>query len=448
MATLDRLRAREIYDSGGRPTLEVEAVTEAGFRGRFTVSSGGSVGQHEACELRDCEPERHGGRGVRKAVALVAAEVAPALRGFDLDDQRGLDAALIALDGTADRSRLGANTLLAVSIAAARAAAKEGHAPPYVHLHQLWQGHLGGDASARPTLPLPMAHMISGVTRVRRTLDFQDILMIPVGARDLSEAVAMVVAVYHTLGSILHHRGHPSHLVCAHGGYGPHLHSNAQAVDHLLEAVIGAGMEVGRDVAVAIDVAATHVLDVASGTYSLTFGGDPHDPAAMIAMLEHWTRQYPIISIEDGLGDDDWAGWTALTARLGSTTQIAGDDLFASRADRIGLGQTHQAATAVVIKPGQVGTLTETFEALAVARRHGKQAIIAARAGETEDTTIADLAVATSAGQIKIGGVSRSERMVKYNRLLRIEEELGINPRFAGRAALAPCVCQPGAGSI
>ena len=448
MAILDQLHAREIYDSGGRPTLEVEVTTEAGVRGRFTVASGGSVGQHEACELRDGEPKRHNGRGVRKAVELVALEIAPKLRGFNLDDQRGLDSALIALDGTADRSRLGANTLLAVSVASARAAARGAGAPLHTHLHHLWQRHLGGDAAARPTLPLPMAHMISGTTRGGRTLDFQDVLMIPVGARDLSEAVAMVIAVYHSLGAILHRRGHPAHLACPHGGYGPQLHSNAQAVDHLLEAVIDAGMEVGRDVAVAIDVAATHVLDVASGIYSLTLGGDAHDQAAMIAMLEHWTRQYPIVSIEDGLGDDDWAGWTALTARLGPTTQIAGDDLFASRADRIGLGQEHQAATAVVIKPGQVGTLTETFEALATARRLGKQAIIAARAGETEDTTIADLAVATGAGQIKIGGVSRSERMVKYNRLLRIEEELGINPRFAGRAALAPCVCRPIAGEI
>ena len=401
------------------------------------------MGQHEARELRDGEPERHGGRGVRKAVGLVATEIFPALRGFDLNDQQGLDAALIALDGTIDRGRLGANTSLAVSLASARAAAREANAPLHTYLHQLWQRHLNGGTSTRPTLPLPMAHMISGVTRVGRILDFQDILMIPVGARDFSEAVTMVVAVYHALGTILHRSGHPSHLSCPHGGYGPQLRSNAQAVNHLLEAVIDAGMEVGRDVAVALDVAATHVLDVASGTYSLAVGGDAHDQAAMIAMLEHWTRQYPIVSIEDGLGDDDWAGWTALTARLGPTTQIAGDDLFASRADRIGLGEEHQAATAVVIKPGQVGTLSETFEAMAMARRHGKRAIIAARAGETEDTTIADLAVATGAGQIKIGGVSRSERMVKYNRLLQIEQELGINPRYAGRSILTRCLCRP-----
>ena len=364
------------------------------------------MGRHEARELRDGEANRHKGLGVRKAVALVTTEITPSLRGHDLDDQEGLDTALIALDGTTDRSRLGANTLLAVSIATARAAAKSARVPLYVHLHQIWQRHLGGDESALPSLPLPMAHMISGTARVGRTLDFQDVMMIPVGARDLSEAMAMMIAVFHALGEILHKHGHPSHLVCTHGGYGPQLRSSAHAVDHLLEAVIHAGMEIARDVAVAIDVAATHVLDVSSGFYSLPLGGEAHDPSAMIAMLEHWTRQYPIVSIEDGLGDDDWAGWSALTTRLGPTTQLAGDDLFASRADRIGLGQEHGAANAVVIKPGQVGTLTETFQALALARSHGKRTIIAARAGETEDTTIADLAVATGAGQVKIGGIA------------------------------------------
>ncbi len=439
MTTLNQLTAREVFDSVGHPTLEVEVETASGARGRATVASGGSVGQHEARELRDSDPRRHGGRGVRKAVALVAQEIAPAIRGFDLDDQQRLDAALIALDGMADRSRLGANTLLAVSVAAARAAARESQTPLHAHFHKLWQRHLPGDQASPPTLPLPMAHMISGTARIGRTLDFQDVLMIPVGARDFGEAMDMVVAVYHALGMILDKNGHASHLVCAHGGYGPHLHSNAQAVDHLLEAVILAGLVIGRDVAVAIDVAATHVYNTDSQTYHLSIGRETHDPAAMIDMLEHWTRQYPIVSIEDGLGDDDWAGWTELTARLGPTVQIAGDDLFASRTDRIGMGHTHGAATAVVIKPGQVGTLTETFAALAAARQHGRRAIIAARARETEDTTIADLAVATSAGQIKIGGVTRSERLAKYNRLLRISEELGINPRYAGRETLSRC---------
>ena len=444
MSTLELLVAREVLDSRGQPTLEVEVTTRSGGRGRSASASGGSVGRHETRELRDLERGRHSGRGVRRAVALVAAEVVPALRDVDLDDQEAVDVALIALDGTGDRSRLGANTLLAVSVAAAQAAAADQGAPLHVHLNRLWRRHLPADAAAEPTLPLPMAHMISGAAVGGRTLDFQDILMIPVGARDFAEAVAMIVDVYHALGAILHKHGHPAHLVCPHGGFGPKLRSDARAVDHLLEAVIDAGMAAGRDVAVAIDVAATHVLDASSGAYTLAVGGDPHDAPAMIAMLEHWTRQYPIVSIEDGLGDDDWAGWAALTARLGGSTQIAGDDLFATRVDRLGLGRDHAAANAVVIKPGQIGTLTETFRAIAQARLTGHRAIIAARTGETEDTTIADLAVATAAGQIKIGGMARSERLAKYNRLLRIEEELGINPRYAGRDALAPCRCRRG----
>ena len=441
MSILEQLVAREVFDSRGHPTLEIEVRTESGAFGLSGATTGGSVGQHEARELRDHEPHRHGGRGVRKAIALIAAEVVPRLLGLDLDDQQHVDATLIALDATADRSRLGANSLLAVSVAVARAAANHRGESLHIHLGRLWKRHLADHESAEPSLPLPMAHMISGATRVGRTLDFQDVLMIPVGARDFSEAMTMVVAVHHALGAILHKHGHPSHLVCDHGAYGPQLRSSAHAVDLLLEAVLDAGMELSRDVAVAIDVAATHVLDAGSNTYQMTIGGDAHDAAAMIAMLEHWTRQYPIVSIEDGLGDDDWTGWTALTARLGGSVQLVGDDLFATRVDRINLGHEHRAANAVVIKPGQVGTLTETLAALALARRHGKGAVIAARAGETEDTTIADLAVATGAGQIKIGGVARSERLTKYNRLLRIEEELGANPRFAGRAVLTPCPC-------
>jgi len=439
---LNQIVAREVYDSQGYPTLEVEVRTEAGARGRSGAASGGSVGHHEARELRDDEPKRFGGRGVRRAVALASSEVAPALRGVDLDDQQGVDDLLIALDGTLDKSRLGANTTLAVSLASAQAAANDRGEPLHIHLNRLWKRHLDAGEPAGPMLPLPMALMISGASRVGRMLDFQDILMIPVGARDFSEALAMIAAVYQELGAILHEHGHPSHLVCSRGGFGPRLHSNAQAVDHLLEAVIAAGMEIARDVAVAIDVAATHVFDASAKTYKLTVGQESHDTPAMIAMLEHWTRQYPIVSIEDGLGDNDWEGWTALTARLGSTVQIVGDDLFATRIDRLDLGGQHQAANAVVIKPGQVGTLSETFQAMALARRLGHRSIIAARAGETEDTTIADLAVATAAGQIKIGGVSRSERMVKYNRLLRIEEELGPNPRFAGRSVLIPYSCR------
>ncbi len=436
MATLEKLVAREVFDSRGHPTVEVEAHADGGARGLAIAPSGGSIGRHEARELRDGEHRRHGGRGVRRAVALIALEVAPALASLDLDDQGAIDAALVALDETPDRSRLGVHAMLATSMAAARAAASARGEEPYVHLNRLWRRHLPPGDPAAPSLPLPMAHMISGRAHVGRTLDFQDVLMIPVGARDFSEALGLIAAVYRALGEVLHKHGHPAHLTCHHGGYGPKLRSNAQAVDHLLEAILVAGLEIGKDVAVGLDVAAAHLHDPTTGTYTLTLGREEHDAAGMIAMLEHWTRQYPIVSIEDGLGQDDWDGWAALTVRLGATVQLAGDDLFATRADRIGPGLDRHAANAVVIKPGQVATLTETFEALALARRLGCRAIIAARTGETEDTTIADLAVATAAGQIKCGGPARTERLAKYNRLLRIESDLGPTAPYAGRAAM------------
>jgi len=433
---LEKLTAREVFDSRGHPTVEVEAVASGGARGRAIAATGGSVGKHEARELRDGEPRRHGGRGVRLAVGLIASEVGPALIGMDLDDQQAIDSALIALDGTPDKSRLGSNATLAASLAAARAAADARGEEVHVHLNRLWRRKLAPEEAGGPSLPMPMAHMISGAARVGRTLDFQDVLMIPVGARDFSEAMAMTAAVYRALGEVLHKHGHPSHLTCHNGGYGPKLWSNAQAVDHLLEAVLVAGLEIARDVAVALDVAAAHFHDPDTAIYTLAVGRESHDAAGMIAMLEHWTRQYPIVSIEDGLGQDDWDGWIALTERLGATVQLAGDDLFATRPDRIGPGLGRKAANAVLIKPGQVGTLSETFDALALARRLGCRAIIAARSGETEDTTVADLAVATAAGQVKFGGVARSERLAKYNRLLRIEGDLGTTARYQGRAAM------------
>jgi len=438
--TLQKLRAREVFDSRGHPTVEVEAIAVGGGRGLAMAPSGGSIGRHEARELRDGDHRRHGGRGVRKAVALIASEVAPALAGIDLDDQEAIDSALIALDGTPDKSRLGANAILATSIASARAAASARHEELHFHLNRLWRRKLPPEVAGRPSLPLPMAHMISGTAYVGRTLDFQDILMVPVGARDFSEAVAMTFDVYRALGEVLHKHGHPAHLTCPHGGYGPKLWGNAQAVDHLLEAVLFAGLGIGRDVVVALDVGATHFHDPATSTYTLAVGRESHDSAGMIAMLEHWTRQYPIASIEDGLGQDDWDGWADLTGRLGATVQVVGDDLFATRADRIASGLARKAANAVTIKPGQVGTLTETFDALAMARQLGVRTIVSCRTGETEDTILADLAVATGSGQVKLGGVARSERLAKYNRLLRIEDELGPAVAYAGRSAITAAV--------
>ena len=437
MPTLEKLRAREVFDSRGRPTVEVEVLVGRCARGRATAPTGGSVGRHEARELRDGDARRHGGSGVRRAVALILSEVAPALEGMDLDDQGAIDAALVALDGTPDRSRLGVNAILATSLAVAAAAAAAKHEELHVHLNRLWRRKLGPGDPAGPSLPLPMVHMISGAAHVGRTLDFQDVLMVPVGARDFTEALAMTFAVHRSLGEILHKHGHAAHLCCHHGAYGPKLWGNAQAVDHLLEAILVAGLRIGQDVVVALDVAATQIHDAETATYVLAVGRESHDAAGMIAMLEHWTRQYPIASIEDGLGQDDWDGWSELTGRIGSAVQVVGDDLFATRADRIASGMARKAANAATIKPGQVGTLSETLDALASARRHGCRAIIAARAGETEDTGLADLAVATGAGQIKIGGLSRSERLAKYNRLLRIEDDLGADAPYAGRAAMS-----------
>lgn len=438
MPALSELKAREVLDSRGRPTVEVEAIGSTGAVGRAIVPSGASTGRHEALELRDSADPRHGGRGVRQAVRHVVTEIASATLGFDLDDQSALDAALIALDGTPNKARMGANAILGVSLAVAHAAAAARGEELYVHLNRLWRGRLNADEAGEPTLPVPMVNLISGGLHAGGNLDFQDFLMIPLSSSTYSNALETTAQVYRALGDLLKQKGEvTAHLVGDEGGYGPRLRTNAQAVDHLLEAVVACGLEPGRDVAIALDVASTHFYDPGSKTYRLNANGDgPLDADGMIGLLEHWTRLYPIASIEDGLAEDDWKGWSSLTARLGGSTQLIGDDLFATQVERIRRGVESKAANAVLIKLNQVGTLSETFDALLFARRHGYRTIISARSGETEDTTIADLAVATAAGQIKIGSVARSERLAKYNRLLRIEEHLGPRAVYAGREAL------------
>jgi enolase len=436
--TLSQLLAREVLDSRGQPTVEVEAVSSAGARGRAIVPSGASTGRHEALELRDTECKRFGGRGVRRAVGHVTAEIAPAVLGMDLEDQATIDARMIALDGTQNKGRLGANALLGVSLAVAHAAAAARGEELYVYLNQLWRQRLEPDEPAEPTLPLPMVNMISGGLHAGRNLDFQDFLIIPVGAQSYGDALEMTVAVYRALGGVLRSEGEEASLVGDEGGYGPKLRAGTHAVKRILEAIMACGLRMGDDVTVALDVAATHFYDAKGGRYHLTASGDDvYDSAGMVAMLAHWASQFPLASIEDGLAEDDWDGWTALTARLGDSVQLIGDDLFATQADRLRKGIERKAGNAVLIKVNQVGTLSETLDTLLLARRHGYRTIISARSGETEDTTIADLAVATAAGQIKIGSVTRSERLAKYNRLLRIEEHLGDSARFAGRAALA-----------
>jgi enolase len=437
MARLKELVAREVFDSRGWPTVEVEAIGAGGARGRAIVPAGASTGQHEAVELRDGEPGRHCGKGVLRALARIAEEILPAVAGMDLEDQRALDARLIALDGTANKSRLGANAVLGVSLAVAHAAAAGRGEELYVHLNRLWRQQLASGEPAEPALPMPMVNMISGGLHAGANLDFQDFLFIPLSARSFSEALDTTVCVYHHLREILKRKGHEADLVGDEGGFGPRLRTNAQAVDHILETGLGCKLELGRDLAVAIDVAASHFYDSGTGTYHLSATGDDVlDTVGMNAMLEHWVKQYPIVSIEDGMAEDDWPGWTALTARLGESVQLIGDDLFATQSERLRRGIEQRAANAILIKLNQVGTLSETLDTLHLARRHGYRTIISARSGETEDTTIADLAVATAAGQIKIGSVARSERLAKYNRLLRIEAHLGSKARFAGRAAL------------
>jgi enolase len=437
MATLKALKARQVLDSRGRPTVEVDAVASTGAVGRAIVPSGASTGRHEALELRDTENPRFGGLSVARAVDNVIREIAPTVIGRDLDDQSGLDGHLIALDGTPNKSRLGANALLGVSIAVAHAAAAARGEELFVHFNSLWRNQLDGSESASApeelTLPLPMVNMISGGLHAGGNLDIQDVLIMPIGARGYSEALEMIVAIYRSVGVVLKKQGFESDLVGDEGGFGPRLRSNEQAFEIVVEAILACGFEPKRDVAIAVDVASTHFFDPVRGIYRLRSTRELLlDSQGVIDLLAGWIERYPIVSIEDGLAEDDWDGWAAMTNRFDSSVQLIGDDLFATQVARLEQGIERQAGNAILIKLNQVGTLTETLGALRLAREHGFRTVVSARSGETEDTTIADLAVATAAGQIKIGSVARSERLAKYNRLLRIEEQLGPNARFAG----------------
>jgi enolase len=431
------LKARQVLDSRGRPTVEVEAMASGGAVGRAIVPSGASTGRHEALELRDAESPRYGGLGVLKAVENVTRSIAPEIAGIDLDDQAGLDARLIALDGTPNKGRLGANALLGVSIAVAHAAAAARGEELFVHLNRLWNDRLRAASESEfrptpPTLPMPMVNMISGGLHAGGNLDIQDILIIPVGASSYGEALEWSVALYRAVGAILKEAGFEAALVGDEGGYGPRLRDTEQAFEVVVDAIVARGFEPGRDVAIAVDVASTHFFDPARGAYRLHTTGDRElDAGAMVDLLAGWVERYPIVSLEDGLAEDDWDGWAELTARLGGAVQLIGDDLFTTQVARLKEGIDRRAGNAVLIKLNQIGTLTETLDALQLARAHGFRTIVSARSGETEDATIADLAVATAAGQIKIGSVARSERLAKYNRLLRIEDALGRAAPFA-----------------
>lgn len=443
MSRIERIHAREVFDSRGTPTVEVE-VTVSGIRrpGRAIVPSGASTGRYEAVELRDGDAGRFEGVGVLKAIAAVRGEIAAALVGQDATDQRAIDAALCALDGTPTKSRLGANAVLGVSLATAYAAAEALQISPMQRFRQIWEGVPVTDASAPPAsrtqrlvgrsrLPLPMVNMISGGLHAGGNLDFQDFLILPVGAESYREALEWIVTIYRRLGRLLTKTGHEGVLVGDEGGYGPKLRTNSEAVECLIAAIESTGLRAGDDVALGLDVASSHFYR--DGYYYLAATGDSRFQSdEIVEMLENWVDTYPIVSIEDGLADDDWDGWKTLTERLGDRVQLIGDDLFATNRQRLERGIAAGTANSILIKLNQIGTLWETFETLRLALDRGYWPVVSARSGETEDTTIADLVVATGAGQIKVGSVARSERLAKYNQLLRLEEELAGDANYLG----------------
>lgn len=411
---IERIHARQVLDSRGNPTVEVEVHCQGRAFGRAIVPSGASTGKHEAKELRDGDAAHFGGKGVLQAVANVNATLAPALLGIPVTEQQRIDRTLRDLDGTADKSRLGANAILGVSMACAHAAAASRNVP-------LWR-YLAADR--QPRLPLPMVNLISGGLHAGGNLDFQDFLLLPIGAKSYSEALEMTVRVYRSLSATLTRNGFEGVLVGDEGGFGPRLKNNEQAVQLILEAIEKAGLRLGEDAALALDVASTHFFR--NGSYHLhATAGVSLTSKEMAETLQHWTAKYPILSIEDGMAEDDWDGWSKLTGVLGRKVQLIGDDLFVTNPERVQRGIAEGVANGVLIKLNQIGTLTETLEVVDIAQKAGYRPVISARSGETEDSTIADLAVATGAGQIKIGSIARSERLAKYNQLLRIEEQLG-----------------------
>jgi enolase 1/2/3 len=416
------IHAREVLDSRGNPTVEVEVACDGGAWGRAIVPSGASTGRHEAVELRDGDPAHFGGRGVRTAVGRVRDIIAPALLGMSVTLQEEIDGRLVQLDGTPNKAHLGANAILGVSLACARAAAAARRLPLWHYL----------DRSGEARMPLPMVNLISGGLHAGRNLDFQDFLFLPLAARSYSEALQQTVAAYRALSTTLIEHGYEGVLVGDEGGFGPRLRSNEEAVELILEAYGRAGLEPGRDAGLALDVASTHFYE--DGAYHLR--GERLSADEMTGLLADWARRYPILSIEDGMAEDDWDGWKLLTQALGKKVQLIGDDLFVTNPERLRRGIDEGAANAVLVKVNQIGTLTETLQVIALARQAGYRTVISARSGETEDATIADLAVATGAGQIKIGSVVRSERLAKYNQLLRIEEQMGTGARFAAWEAV------------
>jgi len=432
---ITRVHARQVLDSRGNPTVEAEVTLESGAFGRAIVPSGASTGEHEALELRDGDQSKYLGKGVLKAVGNVNGELAKSVTGLDASDQRALDHKMISLDGTPTKSRLGANAILAVSMAAARAAAAAAKEPLYKYLARYSTDHSAN------LLPVPMMNILNGGAHADSSVDFQEFMAMPVGASSFSEALRWGVEVFHSLKSTLKKHGY-STAVGDEGGFAPSCKSNEEAIQIVLQAIGAAGYKAGEQVAIALDPAASEFFDKASGKY--VFKKSDKSTHSSLEMADYWTKwvaKYPIVSLEDGMAEDDWSGWKALTNSLGSKSakkkiQLVGDDIFVTNTERLSRGINEGIGNSILIKLNQIGSVSETIDCIELGRKAGFKSVISHRSGETEDTFIADLAVATAAGQIKTGSASRTDRISKYNQLLRIEEELGSAARFNGRAPL------------
>jgi len=425
MVEIIKIIGREILDSRGNPTVEADVILEDGSMGRAAVPSGASTGEHEAVELRDGDKSRYLGKGTQKAVRNIFEEIAPALEGLDASAQAEIDRKMIALDGTSNKGRLGANAMLAVSMATARAAAASELTPLY--------RYLGGVSAS--LLPVPMMNILNGGAHADNSVDVQEFMIAPHGASRFSDALRMGAEVFHTLKGVLKQRGY-STSVGDEGGFAPNLKSNAEALEVVLEAITKAGYKSGEQIAIALDPASSEFYDKSKGKYVFKKSDkSERSSEQMVEFWSDWVRQYPIISIEDGMAEDDWKGWKQLTEALGARIQLVGDDLFVTNVERLSRGISEGIANSILIKVNQIGTLTETLDAMQMAAGAGYTSMVSHRSGETEDAFIADLAVATGAGQIKTGSASRTDRIAKYNQLLRIEQELGPSAKFAGRNA-------------
>lgn len=424
MSAIVDITGREILDSRGNPTVEVEVTLASGAFGRAAVPSGASTGAHEAVEKRDGDAGRYGGKGVLEAVQVVNHDLLDLLSGQDARDQGNIDRLMNALDGTANKSNLGANAILGVSLAVAKAAASYADLPLYRYL---------GGAFAR-TLPVPLMNIVNGGAHADNPIDFQEFMVLPVGAPSFAEGLRMGAEVFHALRGALKKAGHNTN-VGDEGGFAPNLKSSEEALDFVMEAIGAAGYKVGEDMVLGLDCASTEFYR--EGKYEMTGAGSSYDSDGMVAYLQKLCADYPIVSIEDGMAEDDWDGWAALTAAIGGKVQLVGDDLFVTNAERLRRGIAERSANSILVKVNQIGSLTETLETVDTAHKAGFTAVMSHRSGETEDTTIADLAVATNCGQIKTGSLSRSDRLAKYNQLLRIEDELGPAARYAGLGIFA-----------